>query len=61
MDTAIYVAVIGFISAVIVALIQVGRKDNSRDHAKVSGALDRIENKIDTHLIDHTRKRVKKK
>jgi hypothetical protein len=46
---------------VLVALIQQSRKDNSRDHTAVVDGIKRIETKIDTHLLDHTRKNLKRK
>jgi hypothetical protein len=61
MDSAIVVAVITVIGGVLVALIQQSRKDNSRDHAAVVDGIKRIETKIDTHLLDHTRKNLKRK
>jgi hypothetical protein len=59
MDNAIVVAVISVIGGVLVALIQSGRKENKRDHAMVVDGIVRIETKIDTHLLDHTRANIK--
>lgn len=50
---AIAVAAITAVGAVLVALVQKGRKENSRDHAMVIKSLDRIEEKIDDHINDH--------
>jgi hypothetical protein len=61
MDSAIVVAVITVIGGIIVALIQQSRKDNRNDHAMVVDGIKRIETKIDTHLLDHARKRIKRK
>lgn len=48
--------------AVIVALIEMLRRDNKRDHGYNSAKLDhlvdgqhRVESKIDTHIVDHAR------
>lgn len=53
MIEAIIVASIGVVGAVIVALVEKGRKENARDHATVAGVLNRIEDKIDHHINDH--------
>ena len=55
MDTAITVAIISVVGAVLVALIQTMRKENSADHAVVADGIKRIETKIDTHLNDHAK------
>lgn len=55
MDSALVVAVVTVTGGIIVALIQTGRRDNKTDHATVASGIERIEQKIDTHLIDHTR------
>jgi hypothetical protein len=59
MDNAVVVAVISVIGGVLVALIQSGRKENKRDHSMVVDGIVRIETKIDTHLLDHTRANIK--
>ena len=61
MDSAIVVAVITVVGGVLVALIQSSRKDNKRDHAMVVDGIVRIETKIDTHLLDHTRANMQQK
>jgi hypothetical protein len=55
MNEAITVAVIGVVGIVLSALINRGRKENSTDHATVVRGLERIENKIDSHITDHAR------
>jgi hypothetical protein len=50
---AITVAVITAVGGVLAALVQALRKENREDHATVSDALTRIENKVDTHIRDH--------
>lgn len=50
---AIIVAVIAAVGAVLTALVQKGRKENTRDHAMVVNSLGRIEEKIDHHINDH--------
>jgi hypothetical protein len=50
---AITVAVITAVGGVLAALVQALRKENREDHATVAGALNRIENKVDTHIRDH--------
>lgn len=61
MDSAIVVAVITVVGGVLVALIQSSRNDNKRDHAQVVAGIVRIETKIDTHLLDHTRANMQQK
>jgi len=61
MDSAIVVAVITVVGGVLVALIQSSRKYNKRDHAMVVDGIVRIETKIDTHLLDHTRANMQQK
>jgi hypothetical protein len=53
MMEAVTVAVITAVGGVIAALIQSLRKENRDDHAVVSDALTRIENKVDGHIRDH--------
>jgi hypothetical protein len=55
MNEAITVAVIGVVGIVLSALINRGRKENTADHAIVVRGLERIENKIDSHITDHAR------
>lgn len=55
METSIAVALIAAIGTVLAALVQKGRQENKDDHALVMTGLARIENKIDTHLQDHSR------
>ena len=47
------VALIGLVGAVIVTLLEKSRRENKEDHGYVREHLDRIENKIDTHVRDH--------
>ena len=53
MMEAVTVAVITAVGGVIAALIQSLRKENRDDHAVVSDALTRIENKVDGNIRDH--------
>ncbi len=53
MVEAVIVAVIAAVGTVLAALVQKGRKENSRDHAMVVNSLGRIEEKIDHHINDH--------
>jgi uncharacterized membrane-anchored protein YhcB (DUF1043 family) len=55
MNEAITVAMIGVVGVVLSALINRGRKENTKDHATVVRGLERIENKIDSHITDHAR------
>ncbi len=55
MTETIIVAVIGTVGAVLAALIQSLRKENSSDHAIVADSLNRIELKIDGHITDHAK------
>jgi hypothetical protein len=50
---AITVAVITAVGGVLAALVQALRKENREDHAVVADSLNRIENKVDTHIRDH--------
>jgi hypothetical protein len=52
---AIVVAVITAIGGILAVLVQKGRKENTRDHGMVVTALDRIEEKIDGHIVDHAK------
>lgn len=52
---AVVVAVISAIGVVLASLVQKGRKENKEDHGLVVKALDRIEHKIDDHIVDHAR------
>lgn len=49
----IIVALIGVLGAVLVTLLEIGRRENKRDHGYVADKLDVIENKIDNHINDH--------
>lgn len=58
--SAIIVGVITTIGAIIVALVQRGRKENRDDHALVMGAIrhvvrvvHRVDEKLDKHIEDH--------
>jgi hypothetical protein len=58
--TGILIAAVGALGAVLVALIERGRRQNTREHGetvtrldKVLHGLGRVEQKIDTHLDDH--------
>lgn len=56
MSPEIAVALIGGAFAVMIALIENGRRQNNRDHASNSAKLDRIEGKIDkvdSRVSDH--------
>lgn len=50
---AIIVALIAAVGGLLTALVQKGRKENTRDHAMVVNSLNRIEEKIDDHIVDH--------
>ena len=50
---AIIVALISLIGVVFAALLQSFRKENRNDHAIVADSLNRIETKIDTHIVSH--------
>lgn len=52
---AVIVAVITAFGGIIAVLVQRGRKENVRDHSMVVTALDRIEEKIDGHIVDHAK------
>lgn len=58
--TGVLIALITAVGAVIVAYIERGRRQNTREHGetvhrldKVIGSVGRIEHKIDEHLDDH--------
>lgn len=58
--TAVMVAVVTALGGVLVALIERGRRQNSREHGhtmtrldKVLTTLGRVEEKVDAHLTDH--------
>ncbi len=53
MSEAIIVAVIASMGGVLAALVQSMRKENRDDHAMVGQSLQRIENKLDSHIDDH--------
>lgn len=53
MSEAIIVAVIASMGGVLAALVQSLRKENRDDHAIVGQSLQRIENKLDSHIDDH--------
>jgi len=68
--TEVYVAVVAAVGAVIVAMIERVRRQNSREHdqtgaritsldyllGKIDGKLDHVHDKITTHLDDHRSK-----
>lgn len=58
--TAVLIALITAVGAVTVALIERGRRQNSREHGETVHRLDRVlhglgrvEEKVDRHLDDH--------
>jgi hypothetical protein len=58
--SGIVIAVIGTVGAVIVALLERGRRQNTREHGETVHRLDRVlqglgrvEEKVDRHLDDH--------
>ena len=53
MTEGVIVAVIVAVGGVLAALVQGLRKENHEDHATVAISLDRIENKLDSHIDDH--------
>jgi sensor domain CHASE-containing protein len=62
MSDAVLVAVIGGGFSVVVALVELMRRQNGRDHGIVTHKLDtlheghqRLEAKIDTHINDHAK------
>jgi hypothetical protein len=60
-DSAVVVAVITALSAVLVALIQRGRSENSRDHQVVIKRLDRLGDELARHFVWHDKQDKKKK
>ena len=61
METPIIVAIISLVGGVIVALIQQSRKENKQDHNVVSSLIKQVhkdvvnvENKLDSHIKEHT-------
>lgn len=55
MSEAIIIASIGLVGVVFAALLQAFRKENRADHAIVTESLNRIEGKIDNHVVDHAK------
>lgn len=55
MSEGIIVASIGLVGVIFAALLQSFRKENHADHAIVAESLNRIENKIDNHVVDHAK------
>lgn len=53
MNEAIIVAAIGAVGAILAALTEHSRRQNTVDHALVADSLNRIENKLDDHIHDH--------
>lgn len=58
--SGVLIAAIGTVGAVLVALIERGRRQNTREHGetvhrldKVLTSLGRVEHKVDQHLDDH--------
>jgi hypothetical protein len=49
----ITVALIGFVGAILVTLLEKSRRENKEDHGYVRDHLTRIEYKIDDHINDH--------
>ena len=56
------VAVIAAGGTIIAAMVQKGRKENSRDHkviaesmARIEKSVDRVETKVDQHIRDHAK------
>ncbi len=49
------VAIIGAVGIILAALIQKGRKENTKDHGYVVKSLERIEDKIDNHVDSHAK------
>lgn len=55
MSDQVLVAVIGGGFSVVVAMLTLIDKRNNRDHANNAAKLDRIETKIDSHIVDHAK------
>lgn len=60
MESSIIVAIIGLVGAVVVTLIQQGRKENKTDHNIVANLLKevhsdvvKVEHKLDGHIKEH--------
>ena len=74
MESSIVVAIIGLVGAVIVALVQKGRKENKEDHnivaqllevvhhdiSKVEDKLDHVEVILDNHIAEHKTNKITK-
>lgn len=72
---AILVAVITAVGGVLAVLVQKSREENKEDHGKVMEKLidlhkdvhhvevkiDHVEEKLDSHLVDHSKEKVKSK
>lgn len=72
---AILVAVITAIGGILAVLVQKSREENKEDHGKVMEKLidlhkdvhhvevkiDHVEEKLDSHLVDHSKEKVKSK
>ncbi|CAB5224808.1 hypothetical protein UFOVP740_13 [uncultured Caudovirales phage] len=54
MDAQIVVALVGGCFAVVVALISKIGYENKKDHGQVHQTLGRIEEKIDSHVENHS-------
>ena len=55
MAEGIIIACIGATGAIIAALLQSLKRENAQDHAIVADGLRRIEQKIDSHIVDHAK------
>jgi hypothetical protein len=53
MTEGVIIAVIVAVGGILAALVQGLKKENHVDHAVVAISLDRIENKLDSHIDDH--------
>lgn len=72
---AILVAVITAVGGILAVLVQKSREENKEDHGKVMEKLidlhkdvhhvevkiDHVEEKLDSHLVDHSKEKVKSK
>lgn len=72
---AVLVAVITAVGGILAVLVQKSREENKQDHGKVMEklvdlhkdvhhvevAIDHVEEKLDSHLLDHSKVKVKSK
>jgi len=56
MSDQIIVSIVGGGFSILVAMLHLIDKRNTRDHHENGRKLDRIEKKIDTHIADHARR-----